>query len=55
MPEYFYLVDFQCPKCNHWDEEVRVPKKDYDEAITEGDGLVSHTCSKCGCDFRQYE
>ena len=55
MPEYFYLVDFECPGCRSRDEDVEVPKSEYDNAIKELDGWLNHTCSKCGCDFKQCE
>lgn len=52
MPEYCYLVDFECPECECFDENVMVPKEEYDEAIEKKGGWLDHTCEKCGCEFK---
>lgn len=55
MPEHYYLVDFKCPQCKHWDENVRVPEKEYRDEKGKINDWLSHTCSECGCDFKQRE
>jgi len=50
----YYLIDFQCPKCKKWDEEVEISEKEYEEAM-QNNGWLHHTCSYCRCEFKQQE
>lgn len=55
MPENYYLIDFECPRCGHFDEQVEVTQEEWREAIDENNGYIDHTCSRCGCEFKKQE
>lgn len=53
MPEIYAICEFECPECNHTDEDVYVPEPKYIKALETG--KLEHTCSECGCVFEQAE